>query len=198
MRYLAIVAVTAPLLAGCAGSSPEVRSLAEKTGANVGVIGAQLDRLEQNSREVAELRADNIARLHGANARLRAQYEIDVELTKRSGGAKNLALIDQIKEWRDKVQAILETAANAEAERKQQILETQASLDTRKKALSEIAQGLAELSKAEEAKDRVRFLTGFAKQLHTEFDKAVEADTKSAKAAKKLVENAKKSLGGEM
>ncbi len=37
----------------------------------------------------------------------------------------------------------------------------------------------------------------FAKQLHTEFDKAVKADTKSAKAAKMLLEKANKNLGNK-
>ena len=196
MTHLVIIAMAALLMAGCTGSSSEVRRLAEKTGANVGVISAQLDRLEQNSREVAELRADNIARLHGANARLRARYEIDIELTRRSGGGANLGLVDQIRAWGDKVQAILAKAENAEAERKTQILATQTSLDTRKKALTKIAQGLAELANEEKAKDRVRFLSGFAKEVHAEFEKAVEADTRSAKAAKALLEKAKGNLGG--
>ena len=197
MKPAMTIALAGLILAGCASSSPEVRSLAEKTGANVGVIGAQLERLGQNGREVAELRSDNIARLHGANARLRAQYEIDIELSKKSGGAGNLALIDQVKAWRDKVQAILRKAENAEAGRKAQILATQTSLDTRTKALAEIAQGLAELAQKETAKGRVRFLKGFAKELNAELDEAVKADTKSAKAAKKLLTKAKKNLGGK-
>jgi hypothetical protein len=197
MRKVITLAFLGLLLASCAGSSPEVRSLAEKTGANVGVISAQLERLGRNSRDVAELRADNIARLHGANARLRAQYEIDIELTKKSGGEKNLALIKKVKAWRDKVQAILDKAENAEAERKEQILKTQTSLDTRKKALAEIAQGLAALANEETAKDRVRFLKGFAKELKTAFDEAIEADTKSAKAAKSLLDKAKKNFAGK-
>ena len=197
MKPAMAIVMAGLILAGCETSSPEVRSLAEKTGANVGVIAVQLDRLGENGREVAELRADNIARLHGANSRLRAQYEIDIELTRKSGGAANLLLIDQIKAWRDKVQAILAKAENAEAERKTQILATQTSLDTRKKALTEIAQKLAELAQKETAKDRVRFLKGFAKQLNAELDKAMKADSKSAKAAKELLTKAKKTLGGE-
>ena len=196
MRPLMTIPLACLLLAGCAASSPQVRALAEKTGANVGVIGAQLTRLEQNSREVAELRADNIARLHGANARLRALYEIDIELTRKSGGAQNLALIDKIKAWRDKVQAILAKAEGAEDKYKTQTLATQKSLDTRKQALTEVAQRLAELSKIEMTKERVGFLKGFAKELKTEMDKALEADSKSAKAAKALLAKAKTDLDG--
>ncbi len=195
MRFLPMLVMSSVLMVGCATSSPEVRSLAEKTGANVGIIGAQLSGLEQNSREVAELRADNIARLHAANMRLRAQYEVDLELTKRAGGRANIALIDQIRAWGERAAAILAAADDSAVERKQQIMSTQTSLDTRKKALTEIAQGLAELAKEDNAGDRARFLKGFAKQLSTDFDKALEIDTESARAAKELVEKARDGLG---
>ena len=72
------------ILLGC--STPQsVRSLAERTAANAGVISAQLTRLAQESRQLADLRAANIAQLHAANTALRASYNYDLALTMKSG-----------------------------------------------------------------------------------------------------------------
>lgn len=180
-------------LAGCA-TPIEVRELADKTAANVGTISVHLRRLAQNSREVAELRAANISRLHAANANLRARYEYDVVLTKKAGGQQNLDLIQQIEDWKRKVEEIFEKAKGAEADRKKEILETQTELDVKSKALAEIAQALAAMAKEDKPADRVRFLRGYAKDLKTELDEALAANDKGAKAAKKLLETAKSRL----
>ena len=77
---------------------------------------------------------------------------------------------------------------------KTQILATQTKLDTKSKALAEIAQALATLAKEDKLSDRVRFLKGYAKDLKKELDTALEADNKSAAAAKKLIDGAKAKL----
>jgi len=181
------------LLAACA-TPPEVRKLADKTAANVGTIGVHMQRLARNSQDIAAVRADNISRLHAVNTELRASYEYDVELTKKAGGAANLSLIPQIKAWADKVQQIFAKAERTEAQRKKQILATQTKLDTKSKALAEIAQALATLAVEDKPVDRVRFLTGYALDLRKEIDKALEADNKTAKDAKTLLESTKDKL----
>lgn len=178
---------------GCT-SSVEVRELADKTAANVGTISVHLQRLAQNSREVADLRAANISRLHAANARLRARYEYDLELTRMSGGEENLRLIPQIEAWKTRVEAIFEKAKGVEADRKKQILDGQAALDIKSKALSEIAQALSVMAQEDKPADRVRFLMGYAQDLKSELDKALAADDKAAKAAKELLETAKSEI----
>ena len=181
------------LLAACA-TPPEVRELADKTAANVGTISTHLRRLDQNSREIAEFRASNIAQLHAANTELRARYEYDVELTKKASGEGFVTLIEQVKGWSEKVQAIFAKGRNADATLKEQVLSTQTSLDTKSKALTEIAQSLATLAKEDTVSDRVRFLKGYAQDLKKELDAAIEADNKSAAAAKDLIEGAKAKL----
>jgi hypothetical protein len=193
MTKLGLCLVLAGLLAACA-TPPEVRELADKTAANVGTISAHLRRLDQNSREIAEFRADNIAQLHAANTELRAQYEYDVELTKEASGAGFLALIDKIKAWAEKVEAIFAKGQNSDAALKARILDTQMKLDAKSKALAEIAQSLATLAKEDKVSDRVRFLKGYAQDLKKELDTAIDADDKSADAAKKLIKGAKDKL----
>jgi len=188
-----LFSLMAGVFTGCA-SSVEVRELADKTAANVGTISVHLQRLAQNSREVADLRAANISRLHAANARLRARYEYDLELTRMSGGEENLRLIPQIEAWKTRVEEIFEKAKGAEADRKKQILDGQASLDTKSKALSEIAQALSVMAQEDKPADRVRFLIGYARDLKSELDKALAADDKAAKAAKELLETAKSEI----
>jgi hypothetical protein len=181
------------VVTGCT-SSVEVRELADKTAANVGTISVHLQRLAHNSREVADLRAANISRLHAANARLRARYEYDLELTRMSGGEENLRLIPRIEAWKTRVEEIFEKAKGVEADRKKQILDGQARLDIKSKALSEIAQALSVMAQEDKPADRVRFLIGYAQDLKSELDKALAADDKAAKAAKELLETAKSEI----
>ena len=193
MVTLVISALLGGLLAACSTPSG-VRNLADTTAANVGIISTQLPRLEQNSRGIAEFRAANIAQLHAANTELRARYECDVELTKKASGEGFLDLIRQIKDWGDKVKKIFARGENAEAVLKTQILATQAKLETKSKAMAEIAQALATLAKEDKLTDRVRFLKGYAKDLKRELDTALEADNKSAAAAMELIDGAKAKL----
>jgi len=189
-----IAAGTCFVLAGCGGPPDEVLKLADKTAANVGTISAHLRQLSKNGQAMGELRASRIAALHQSNTKLRADYEYDVELVKKSGDGKNLALIADIENWTKKVDAIFKKAEGAAEARKKLVLETQTKIDTKSKALSEIAQSLAALAKKDKRKDRIRFLKGYAKDLKKELDKALDADNESAKAAKKLIDTAKTQL----
>lgn len=186
MMFLLIIGC----ITGCAAPI-EVRQLSDKTAATVGTISVHLQRLAQNSRDIAELRAANISRLYAANSDLRARYEYDVELTRKAGSGETLSFIPQIEAWKNKVDEIFEKAKDAEVQRKKQILDGQAKLDIKSKALSEIAQALATMAQEDKLADRVRFLRGYAQDVKSELDKALEADDKSAKAAKELLESAK-------
>ena len=190
---LVLGGLLAGLLAACTTPSA-VRNLADKTAANVGTIGAHLQQLGQNSEEIATLRADNISRLHAVNTEIRTRFEYDVELTKKASGEGFQRLITQIKDWGNKVKEIFAKAKDAEAARKQAILVTQSKLGDKSKALAEVAQALAALAQEDKPADRLRFLKGYAKDLKKELDMALEADNESAKAAKKLLEDAKAKL----
>ena len=190
---LVLGGLLAGLLAACTTQSA-VRNLADKTAANVGTISAHLQQLGQNGEEIATLRADNISRLHAVNTEIRTRYEYDVELTKKASGESFLGLITQIKDWGNKVKKIFAKAKDAEATRKQAILATQSKLGDKSQALAEVAQALAALAQEDKPADRLRFLKGYAKDLKKELDMALEADNKSAAAAKKLIEGAKAKL----
>ena len=190
MATLVLGGLLAGLFAACTTPSA-VRKLADKTAANVGTISAHLQQLGQNSKEIATLRADNISRLHAINTVMQARYEYDVELTKKASGDGFQSLITQIKDWRNNVNAIFAKSKDTEAARKQAILQTQTELGDKSKALAEIAQALAALAQENKPADRLRFLTGYAKDLKKELDTALEADNASAKAAKILLDDAK-------
>jgi len=179
------------VLSAC--STPRaVRNMAERTATNAGVISAQLNRVAQESRQLADLRAANIAQLHAANTALRASYNYDLALTKKSGAETNLDLIPQLEAWLTKVEEIFKASDNAEKERKTAILATQTKLDTKSEALAEIAQALATLAREESTAERASFLAGFAKQLAKEFDTQLEQSNKSSTHAKELLNELKK------
>jgi hypothetical protein len=189
-RHTVLSALFLLVLSACSTRQP-VRDLAERTAANAGVISAQLKRLGQESSELADLRATNIARLHAANAQLRANYNYDVALTKRSGGESNLALIDLLETWRKEVDDIFRVAENADNERRAAILSTQTALDPKSESLAQVAQALATLAQEESNADRARFLAGYARQLDTEIKIQREQNNKSATEAKKLLDEVK-------
>ncbi len=180
-------------LSACSTPQP-VRDLAERTAANVGVINRQLAALDQESRQLAELRAANISRLHAANTALRASYNYDTALAKKSGAQTGLDLIPKLEEWLKDVNEIFKAAYGAEKERKEAILATQTKLDTKSAALSEIAQTLATLAKKESVAQRASFLAGYAENLCKEIDTQLQQSNESATNAKKLLDTLKSKL----
>ena len=91
-RGLLLCALTAVGLAGC-GTPEPVRELSEKTAANVIFVSEQLKQLERESREVAALRAANIARLHRVNEEFRAEYDFDRTLSEKVGDIDVLPVV---------------------------------------------------------------------------------------------------------
>jgi hypothetical protein len=180
-------------LSACA-TSQAPQQLAERTAANVGVIGSHLKRLAQDSGDLADLRATNVATLHAANAKRRAAYNYDLALTKKSGGQANLDLIPQLEAWGKEVDAVFKAADNAEKERKDAVLGTQTSLDTKSEALAPIAEALAALAKDDNVADRAQFLAGYAGQLRKEIDDRLAQSDKSATEAKHLLSDVKDGL----
>ena len=195
MRRLVLLASVLITTCSACATYPPVQQLAEHTAANAGVISSHLRDLAEASRDLADRRATNIARLHAANAQRRAAYRYDEALTRKAGGADNLQLIDTIQAWGKEVQEIFDATTNAEKERKAEVLDTQTALDTKAEALSRIAQALATLARDDSASDRVRFLGGYARQLATEIQGQLDKDTKSAEAAKQLLNQIQDSLG---
>jgi len=182
-------------LPACASGKP-ARLLAEKTAANAGVLSAHLDRLSLESGKLAELRAANIARLHAANTQLRASYNYDIALTKRSGGGAHLDLITQLEAWGKEVAEIFRAAENAEKERKAAILAAQTKLDNKSESLARIAQTLATLAQEETGAERAEFLAGYAQELAGEIKTHLDQENKSASEANKLLNKVKTNFEG--
>jgi hypothetical protein len=190
------IVLFAALLTGCAATPDPVLQLAERTGANAGVLGAQLDRLSRESKAIADARADAIASLQAANAELRAAYEFDLLLTKKSGQAQDLNLIETLGQWHQDAEAVLKNTGDAQSKRKSDLLGHITTLDTKSDALKAVAQRLAKLAEADKPQDRARFLAGFARQVRDDAKKQLEEDNPSSKSAKQLLKNASDALQG--
>ena len=143
-----------------------------------------MEQLASASKQITERRAANIAQLHLANTRLRAEYIYDIELTKKSGDQANLKLIDTISAWAEQVETIFATTDAAESQRREEMLEATQALSTKSKVLRSIAQSLASLAEEESFQDRAKFLTGFAKQLKTDVKTQLEQGRNAATEAR--------------
>ena len=191
-RYAPMVGVLlGAVLCSACGTSQAPQRLAERTAANVGIVGAHLKRLAHDGSELADLRATNVSTLHAANAKRRAAYNYDLALTRHAGGDANLDLIPQLEAWGKEVDAIFKAADGAEKERKAAVLGTQTQLDTKAEALGQIAEALAALAKTDSVRSRARFLATYAGQLRKEIDERLEKDDKSATEAKHLLSDVK-------
>ncbi len=188
IRRLAIVALVSSLVWGC-GTPTEVRDLAEKTAANTSFVSTQLNLLAQDARLLAELRAANMARLHAATVEVQVRSTFDEALIEKSGGS--LDLVKELAAWSTEIRTMFETAANAESERKELILKTQAPLDTPTKELGKVAEALADLAKDDNTKTRAKFIAAFIKQVVKEV-KAKKEQSEKAMASVKDGLNKKK------
>lgn len=193
-RTAATLLAAAPLTA-CAGAPEAVNQLAERTGANAGILGAQLAKLDSDSKEVAQLRAKSIARLHLVNQELRAHYNLDLALSRKAGQASDLALIEVIKNWQKEVDEIYKGLDEAEAVRKAEILARVTKLDIKADALKGVADRLAKLGELDKPEDRARFLAGFIKEVGADVKKELAKDDTSAKGAKALVKSIEDGFG---
>ena len=193
LRTIACAAAVLPL-AGCA-TPDSVHQLAEVTAANVGVLGSRMKQLAEESDRLFKRRADNVAHMHGVSAQSRADYDYDLALTSKARDNKDLELKAEIEAWKLQVDEIYATATNAEQERRDELLAREVKIDTKSQELQKIAESLSTLAREETREERVRSLGKFAKEVRDEVKKELDSGTKSANAAKNLLDEARAKFG---
>lgn len=181
-------ASTAILLFGCATPAP-VHQLAEVTSANVGVLGARLKQLADESDRLYTRRVENVAHMHAVNEQSRARYLYDLALTEKSGDKKDLDLKKDLEAWKAEVDKLFAAAANAERQRRDALLADKAKIDTKAQALQKIAETLSTLAKEETREERIRALGKFASEVRDDVRKELDSGTSSANAAKALLDD---------
>jgi hypothetical protein len=183
-----IACAVALLLSGCATTPDSVHQLAEVTASNVGVLGARLKQLADESDRIYKKRAENVARLRALNAQSRARYDYDIALTRKSMAVDDLALKKEIEDWKEQVDQILQSAAGAEQERRNALNAKEVKIETRATELLKIAESLSTLAKEENRSDRARMLALFAKEVRDDIKKDLDSGGESADAAKMLID----------
>ncbi len=191
-RKVLIVSALAALT-GCASPAP-VLDLADKTSANVGIVSARLRELAAESDGLYQSRVDNISRLAAVNVRSRAELAYDEALTKRVGGQGDLDTAGDLKAWKQQVDQIFAGAAQAEKERREELLGKQVKLDVKSQALAQVADALATLAKKESFADRAKALSQFAATTRDDVKKELDSGTRTANAANALLSRIKSSL----
>lgn len=175
------------LTAGCGTPAP-VLELADKTSANVAIVGTRLRQLAAESERLYANRAENISRLHGVNATHRAALTYDIALTKKVGQRSELELIEAMEAWGKEVDEILASASGAEKQRRDELAVAQTKIDTRSQALQKVAETLSVLAKEESASERLRILRKFASEVRDDMKKQLDKGEGSAADAKKLLD----------
>jgi ribosomal protein L17 len=176
-------------LSGCASTPNSVHELAGVTSANVGVLGARLKQVADESNRLYARRVENVAQLHADGARARAEYSYDLALTKKSGDKDDLDLIKELDSWVSEVDKIFAESASAEKERREALLSGQVKIDTKTQALQKVAESLSTLAKEETRAERMRALQKFASEVSKDVKKELDSGSDSAKAAKKLLDD---------
>jgi len=188
-RALLILCCTAGLV-GCATSAP-VLELADKTSANVGVLSARLRELATESDQLYTQRVNNISQLAGVNARSRAQLTYDLALTKKVGQQSDIDTADDLKAWRQQVDQIFAEAADAEKQRRDQLLGKQSKLDLQSQALQQVAETLAALASKESLAERAQLISRFATTTRDDIKNELDSGSQSAAQAKSLLDRIK-------
>lgn len=182
------------LLAACAGMATlgcqnpgSVRQIATSTAANVTTIESGIRRLAGQSEQVWEARSRNVARQHGVVTSLRADYELDRELVRKTGANAD-AIANELARWSKKIVETYQKADGAEERMRDQLLAQRTALEQRRQALSAVARNLAELGDEESFKDRLGFLGGYLAEVGKEVKTRQDASEKAGAAAKADVE----------
>lgn len=175
------------LLFGCA-TPDSVHQLAEVTSSNVGVFGTRLNQLSEESDRLYRMRAENVARMHAVNEQSRARYLYDLALTEKSGDKRDLDLKKELEAWKVEVDKIFAAAVGAEQQRRDALLAGEVKIDTKARALENIAETLSVFAKEESRKERVRALRKFASEVRDDAKNELDSGTASANAAKSLLD----------
>jgi hypothetical protein len=178
-------------LGGCASTPEPVLALAEKSSATAGVVGARLRQLAQASDALYARRAASVAHLHAVNAAQRASLEYDLALTRKVGQDAELTQMKELQAWTAEVDKLFASAAGAEKSRREELAAAQVKIDTGAQALQQVAQTLTSLAQKESAGERAKLMAAFASEVRDDVKRQLDDGTKSAAAAKALLDQLK-------
>lgn len=182
---------------GCA-TPRAVTELAERTSGNVSLVNSQLERLAQDSRRIAEVRAANIGRLQSDMSAVKLRYEVDLELLQRIGESYRVDQAKSLREFVNKIAKLREEATKAAREREARVIARHQALIVPAQQLNQVANDLAALGKEEDAKARLKFLAGFVESVVSEVKERQQEKEGAVDKAKTEVEaNGKKDPAGK-
>lgn len=185
---------------GCVGcATPRaVTELAERTSGNVSLVNSQLERLAQDSRRIAEVRAGNIGRLQSDMSAVKLRYEVDLELLQRVGESYRVDQARSLREFVNKIAKLREEATKAAREREARVIARHQALVVPAQQLNQVANDLAALGKEEDAKARLKFLSGFVESVVSEVkERQQEKEGVVDKAKTEVEANGKKDPAGK-
>ena len=157
------------------GTPAAVNDLAKQTSDNVVQFGVSLESFASATRADAERRATNVGRQTTIIERETLRHERSIALAEKAGRTAPKQLYDDIKSLADEWAQKEAERANAGATVRQELIDSQATLETQASALRGIGGQLLVLSKPSSRSSRVTFLVGFTKDVARELREAREA-----------------------
>ena len=186
----ALTIATLALVCAACSSSLEVRELAQTTASNASLINTQLAGFSQNTRRIAERRAEAAAELSEEVEVQQAKFEAFLEGARASariaGQAKqpNFAtLVEELQRVSEAIRARQEAAQGQRAAVREEILSSQSSLSFPKQNLATITKMLGELAKEPTREEQLAFLKGFFAQVVAEIREARSAAEEAGQSA---------------
>jgi hypothetical protein len=162
-RALALVLVSLITISGCS-SQQAAKDLATTTSLNTAILSSQLQKLGKQHQHLTQARIDQIALLQYRIHETRVRNELDLALMEASGNRSGLQTYDELQEWLERVDHILQQENNIN-HIKQALAADISPLATKSRELTQVAKKLAELGKDKKLTVRAEFYADFIQQL---------------------------------
>lgn len=177
-------------LAAC--SSDSVNQLSVEAGDAALVFSIELDEFGRTSRQVADARAQTIARVAALLVVDRAAFDENLTLIKyyEFEGKTKVKVFNSIKEKSDEFGAAEKTALEEADKALANIQNDLETVGTESKKYEEFGKGLLQLSKRDNVFDRAEFIVKFLKEVKSAVDKAKEDGKAGAKKAEDATKEA--------
>ncbi len=158
---------------------------------NIIFASEALKQLERESREIAALRAANVARLHQSNEELRAKIDFNRVVSEVAGGRVRFPVLEA---WSERLK---ELGKYPDDKKQREIDVARIGLVDWSNDLAIVAEKLAVLAEEVSFEERGKFLAGFFKEVSVEVQVKLEEGDDLAKRAKAGLDalNAKLSRG---
>lgn len=149
------------------------------------VLSARLQRIAEDTRAIAELRARSMAESQVLHEEVLIRHQFDLAVTRKTDPSA-YGRYETYSEWSKTAPALLDSPVIGSDARVAEFLEKLAPAAVPKQKLSEVTKALTLLAQDASIKDQSKFLFGFSKEV-VELVRKSEAEAESARDATEAI-----------